>query len=151
LKIEGSHTIPFDQARAYTMLQDPEVLARSMPGCDHMEKIAEDEYQLKMKMAISAVQGLFAGKIRVADKNPPNQFRLIVEGTGKVGFMKGDGLLTLTPAGNSTEVHYEGEVQIGGMIAGVGQRLLESTSKFMIKKFFERLTGAATEQQAPAV
>lgn len=131
------------------MLQDPEVLARSMPGCDHMEKVGDDEYQLKMKMAISAVQGLFAGKIRVTDKNPPNQFRLIVEGTGKVGFLKGDGLLTLLPAGDGTEVRYEGDVQIGGMIAGVGQRLLESTAKFMIKKFFERLTGAAAEQQAP--
>lgn len=149
MKIQGSHIIPFDPGRAYTLLQDPEVLARSMPACDHMEKIGEDEYRLKMKMAISAVQGLFSGTIRVTDKNPPNQFRLIVEGTGKVGFLKGDGLLTLIPVGSATEVRYQGDVQIGGMVAGVGQRLLESTAKFMIKKFFERLTGAPEEQQAP--
>ena len=139
MKIGGSYTLPVAPERAYEILQDPQILARCMPGTERLTKIGEDEYEMKMKMVISAVQGLFAGKIRIADKKPPDQFRLIVEGSGKVGFMKGDGLLTLAPAGTGTEVRYEGEVQVGGVIAGVGQRLLDTTAKIVIRKFFEKL------------
>ncbi len=138
MKIGGSYTVPLAPPRAYGMLQDPEILARCMPGCDHLAKIGEDEYEMKMKMVISSVQGLFAGKVRLADQSPPDSFRLIVEGAGKVGFLKGEGLLTLALVEASTEVKYEGEVQVGGMIAGVGQRLLDATAKLVIKKFFEK-------------
>ena len=146
MKIGGSYTVPFERGRAYTLLQDPEILAKCMPGCDHLARIGDDEYEMKMKMVISSVKGLFGGTVRLADQTPPDSFRLIVEGSGKVGFMKGEGLLTLAPADAATEVKYEGEVQVGGMIAGVGQRLLDVTAKLIIKKFFEKFTGAAGEQ-----
>jgi uncharacterized protein len=141
LKIGGAYTVPVDRELAYTKLQDPEILARCMPGCDHLAKIGENEYEMKMKMVISSVKGLFGGTVRLADQNPPESFRLLVEGTGKVGFLKGEGLLTLAPVEAATEVRYEGEVQVGGMIAGVGQRLLDVTAKLIIKKFFEKFTG----------
>lgn len=149
MKIGGSYTLPVARDRAYQMLQDPEILARCMPGTDHLARIGPDEYEMKMKVVISAVQGLFAGKVRITDQKPPQQFRLVVEGSGKVGFMKGEGLLTLVPATVTTgisirgsegaEVRYEGDVQVGGTIAGVGQRLLDTTAKMIIKKFFEKL------------
>jgi uncharacterized protein len=145
LKIAGSYTVPIERDRAYTMLQDPVILAKSLPGCDHLARIGEDEYEMKMKMVISSIQGLFGGKVRLADQNPTESFRLIVEGSGKVGFVKGEGVLTLAPVDSATEVKYEGEVQVGGMIAGVGQRLLDVTAKLIIKKFFEKFTGAAGE------
>jgi carbon monoxide dehydrogenase subunit G len=150
LKISGSYTLPVARERAYELLQDPEVLARCMPGIDRLAKVGPDEYEMKMKMVISAVQGLFAGKVRIADQKPPEQFRLIVEGSGKVGFMKGDGLLTLIPLNLSTEVRYEGEVHVGGVIAGVGQRLLDTTAKMIIKKFFGKLTEAVGQPSQPA-
>jgi len=114
-----------------------------MPGTDHLDKVAEDEYEMKMKMAIASIGGLFTGKIRLADQNPPNSFRLIVEGTGKIGFLKGEGLLNLQQQGKSTEVSFDGDVQVGGTIASVGQRLIDTTSKMIIKKFFEKLAEAA--------
>jgi uncharacterized protein len=148
MKITGAYTIPVDQQRAYQLLQDPDVLAKCMPGCDKMVKVADDEYDMKMKMLIAAISGQFDGKVRIADQSPPNSFRLIVEGTGKVGFMKGDGLLQLSPNGEDTSVHFEGDVQVGGTIASVGQRLLDMTSKMLIKRFFDNLRlvaqGAAT-------
>jgi len=150
LKISGSYTLPFARERVYQLLQDPEVLAKCMPGTDHLTKIGPDEYEMKMKMVISAVQGLFAGKIRVTDQKPPAQFRLVVEGSGKVGFLKGEGVLRLMPADASTEVHYEGDVQVGGVIAGVGQRLLDTTAKMVIRKFFEKLTELAGQASQPA-
>ena len=150
MKISGSYTLPFARERAYQMLQDPEVLAKCMPGTDHLAKIGPDEYEMTMKMVISAVQGLFAGKIRVAGQKPPEQFRLVVEGSGKVGFLKGEGVLRLMPADASTEVHYDGDVQVGGVIAGVGQRLLDTTAKMVIRKFFEKLTELAGQASQPA-
>jgi hypothetical protein len=104
---------------------------------------------MKMKMAIASIGGLFIGKVRLADQKPPESFRLMVEGTGKIGFVKGEGLLNLSsspdPSKTETEVKYEGDVQVGGTIASVGQRLLDTTSKMIIKKFFEKLAEAAVE------
>jgi carbon monoxide dehydrogenase subunit G len=145
LKIGGSYTVPVAQQRAYEVLQDPDVLAKCMPGTEQLVKIGPDEYEMKMKMMISAVQGMFVGKIRITDQKPPEQFRIIVEGSGKVGFLKGNGLLTLVPAGSGTDVGYEGDVQVGGLIAGVGQRLLDTTAKVVIRKFFEKLAEAVVQ------
>jgi len=150
LKLSGNYTVPIGRELAYHLMQDPAVLARAMPGCNHLALVAPDEYEMRMKMVISSIQGLFAGKVRIADRNPPASFRLIVEGSGKVGFMKGDGLLTFATLYTSTDIHYEGEVQVGGMIAGVGQRLLDTTSRYLIKKFFEKLTAEATAQMPQA-
>jgi carbon monoxide dehydrogenase subunit G len=143
LKISGSYAVPAQRERAYQLLQDPAILAKCMPGTDHLDKVAEDEYEMKMKMMIASMGGLFAGKVRLADQHPPESFKLIVEGTGKIGFVKGEGLLNLVEQGESTEVKYEGDVQVGGTIASVGQRLLDTTAKMIIKKFFEKFSEAA--------
>jgi carbon monoxide dehydrogenase subunit G len=139
LKISGTSSVPAPQERAYALLQDPAVLARCMPGCEGLEPVGEGEYAMRLKMAIASTSGLFQGKVRVTDQNPHTSFRLIVEGTGKIGFMKGDGVLTLTANSPDTVVRFEGEVQVGGTIASVGQRLIETTAKVLIKKFFDRL------------
>jgi len=145
MKIEGAYTLPVEPLRAYALLQDPEVLGHCLPGCDHLEKIGDDEYAMKMKMVISSIEGLFSGKVRVADPSPPDTFRLVVEGSGKAGFLKGEGLLTLVAADTATEVRYTGDVQVGGTIARVGQRLLDATAKLVIRKFFQRLATSVEE------
>jgi uncharacterized protein len=139
VKIAGTQTLKMTPQLVYELLHDPAILARCMPGCESLERIAEDEYAMKMKMLLASVSGLFQGKIRTADPNPPESFRLIVEGTGKIGFMKGDGVLRLSPVDAGTTVDYEGDVQVGGTIAAVGQRLIDTTAKLLIKKFFDRL------------
>ncbi len=144
MRISGSYDLPVARERAYELLQDPAVLARCMPGTDRLERTGPDEYEMKMKMAIAAISGSFDGKIRIADQNPPESFRLIVEGTGKMGFIKGNGLLNLSPQpGNTSSVSYEGEVQAGGAIAAVGHRLLDTTARMIIKRFFEKLSETA--------
>ena len=148
MKISGSHVVPVSLEHAYSALQNPEILAKAMPGCDALEQIGEGEYHMKMKMVLASISGLFDGKVRIADPNPPASFRLVVEGSGKIGFMKGDGLLTLAPAENSTTVQYEGTVEVGGTIAAVGQRLLDTTSRMIIKRFFDKLN---SELGSPAV
>jgi carbon monoxide dehydrogenase subunit G len=144
MKISGSQTLPLPPERAYQALQDPELLAKCMPGCEGLELIGPNEYKMKMKMALAAFSGLFDGKIRIADPNPHSSFKLIVEGSGKVGFMKGEGTLTLTPEGSGTQVAYDGDAQVGGTIAAVGQRLIDTTARMMIKRFFDKLASEAT-------
>ena len=145
MKVAGSYRLAMAREIAYARLQDPLILARCMPGCESLEKIGEDEYAMRMKMVMAAVSGKFDGKVRITDAEPPAQFRLHVEGAGKIGFMKGDGLLTLTEAEAATDVQYDGEVHVGGTIASVGQRLMDGTAKMLIKRFFEKLgTEAAT-------
>lgn len=148
MKISGSYFLPLPQERAYQVLQDPEILARVMPGCERLEKIAENEYRMKMKMVLASLAGDFDSKVKIADQTAPSSFRLIVEGSGRPGFIRGNGLLTLAPSGTGTEVSYDGDVQVGGTIAAVGQRLIDGTAKMMIKKFFEALSQAATAATA---
>jgi len=143
MKIAGAHVIPVEPERAYALLQDPAVLGKSMPGCDALEQIGESEYHMKMKMVLASISGLFDGKVRIAEPNPPAGFRLIVEGSGKIGFMRGDGLLTLSAAEGGTQVAYDGSVEVGGTIASVGQRLLDTTAKMIIKRFFNKLSAEA--------
>ena len=142
MKISGTSTLALPPGRAYELMQDPDVLARAMPGCESLERIGPDEYRMKMKMAMASISGAFEGKVRITDQQPPSSFKLTVEGSGKIGFMKGEGLLKLTPSGDATEVSYEGDVQVGGTIAAVGQRLIDATAKMMIKRFFDKLSAA---------
>ena len=139
MKVSGSYSVPVLQERAYALLQDPAVLTKCMPGCEGLDRVAENEYAMRMKMVLASISGNFSGKVRIGDANPPDSFRLIVEGSGKIGFMKGDGLLKLSPADAGTNVQFDGDVQVGGTIASVGQRLLDTTARMLIKKFFNRL------------
>jgi carbon monoxide dehydrogenase subunit G len=143
VKISGSYTLPLTRERAYQIMQDPEILARAIPGCEGLERVGPDEYRMKMKMTLASLSGAFEGKVRITEQTPPESFRLVVEGSGRVGFVKGDGLLKLSPLDGGTEVSYEGEAQVGGTMAAVGQRLIDGTAKMMIKKFFDKLAAEA--------
>jgi carbon monoxide dehydrogenase subunit G len=144
VKISGSYALPLSQERAYQIMQDPKVLAQAIPGCEELEKTGENEYRMKMKMVLASLSGVFEGRVKITDQIPPSSFRLIVEGSGRPGFVKGDGLLKLSAADTSTEVSYEGDAQVGGTIAAVGQRLLDGTAKIMIRRFFEKLAEVAS-------
>jgi uncharacterized protein len=144
VKISGTYTLPVPPERAYQMMQDPEILARAIPGCQGLEKTGENEYRMKMVMALASLSGAFEGKVRITDQEPPSSFRLVVEGSGRIGFVKGDGLLKLRAVDGGTEVSYEGDAQVGGTIAAIGQRLIDGTAKMMTKKFFEKLAETAS-------
>jgi carbon monoxide dehydrogenase subunit G len=139
LKVAGVWQLPFSPERAYDLMQDPAVLAKAIPGCESLEKTGEDEYRLKMKMVLASLSGAFEGKVRLTEPKRPERFRMLVEGTGKIGFMKGEGELRLAPKDGGTEVCYEGDAQVGGTMAAVGQRLIDTTARMLIKRFFEKL------------
>jgi carbon monoxide dehydrogenase subunit G len=143
MKIAGSAQLPFPPERTYELMQDPTVLASAIPGCESLEKIGEGEYRMKMKIALASFSGAFEGQVRLLDPARPTSFRMVVEGSGKVGFMKGEGVLTLTATNGGTTVFYDGDAQVGGTMAAVGQRLIDTTARMLIKRFFGKLATEA--------
>jgi carbon monoxide dehydrogenase subunit G len=147
MKVSGAYPVPATQERAYALLQDPVILARCMPGCEGLDRVADNEYSMRMKMVLASISGKFTGKVKITEANPPTSFRLLVEGSGKIGFMKGEGLLTLSPAGDATSVQFDGDVQVGGTMASVGQRLMDGTARMLIKRFFDKLGVEAAQSE----
>lgn len=139
MKVEGAHVIAAPPERVFAMLEDPEILAQCIPGCEGLDRLGDGEYAMRMKMGIGPISGRFDGKVQITDRKPPESYRMSVEGQGKVGFMKGDGVISLAPADGGSNVSFTGDVQVGGTIANVGQRLIETSAKMIIKRFFDKL------------
>ena len=141
MKIEGAHDIPAPRQRVWEAFLDPAQLKQAIPGCDRLEAIGEDEYKATMKVGVAAVKGTFEGKVRLADKKAPDSYRMGIEGSGGPGFVRGEAVITLSDAPNGgTRVSYNADVQVGGLIAGVGQRMLGGVSKMMADQFFNRMS-----------
>ena len=137
MKVEGSYQVTAPQEVVFKQLLDPAVLARALPGCEKLEPNPDGSYQAAMKVGIAAVKGTYQGRVEILDQKPPERFRIRVNATGKGGFLKGDGEIALAPSGGGTTVSYSGEAQVGGMIAAVGQRLIQAATKQIVSQFFQ--------------
>lgn len=144
MKIDGSYEIHATPKRIYKLLIDPEALKRFMPGCERLEQTAENQFALTIKVGVGSIKGVFNGNIRLEDLRPAEHFRMVVDGKGTAGFLKGVGDMDLRRNGEATTVHYSGDVQVGGTIAGVGQRMLQGTAKMMASQFFTAVEAEAT-------
>jgi carbon monoxide dehydrogenase subunit G len=140
MKLEGSHDIPAPRERVWSAFLDPEVLKQAIPGCEKLEAVGDGEYKATMKIGVAAVKGTFEGKVRLFDLKPPESYRMAVEGSGGPGFIRGETQITLSDAEGGTRVSYTADVQVGGLIAGVGQRMLGGVSKMMADQFFNRMS-----------
>jgi carbon monoxide dehydrogenase subunit G len=139
VKLEGTYTFEAPRSVVWQALLDPNVLARVMPGCEQLEQIGENEYKGALKIRVGPVQGQFEGVVTLADINAPDSYRMKVDGKGAPGFMKGVGEVHLEDQGASTLMHYSGEAQVGGRIASVGQRLLDSSAKALTRQSLDGL------------
>jgi carbon monoxide dehydrogenase subunit G len=140
MKIEGSHDIPAPRQKVWDAFLDPDQLRQAIPGCEKLEALGNDEFRATMKIGIAAVKGTFDGKVKIIDKQPPTSYRMTVEGSGGPGFVRGDTVITLSDIPEGTRVSYSADVQIGGLIAGVGQRMLGGVSKMLADQFFNRMS-----------
>jgi len=139
MKLEGSHTIHAPRARVYESLIDPQVLQQCIPGCESLERTSEDTYAMVIRAGVGSIKGLFNGQVRMEDLREPEHYRLVIEGKGRTGFLKGSGDLDLIEEGDTTAINYSGEMQVGGMIASVGQRMVLSAARMMASQFFTAL------------
>ncbi|HSB28997.1 MAG TPA: carbon monoxide dehydrogenase subunit G [Pyrinomonadaceae bacterium] len=143
MKIEGSHQISAARTRVYDALINPEVLKRVIPGCERLELTGENTFAATIRTGVGAIKGVFNGNVRLEDLRAPEHFRMVVDGKGAPGFLKGSGDLDLKTNGEATIVDYTGEVQVGGTIASVGQRMIQGTVKMMATQFFTALEAEA--------
>ena len=139
MKLEGTHELRAARERVYAVLLDREVLMRCIPGCERLEQTAEHEYAATIRAGVGAVKGVFQGHVRLADMRPPEHYRITVDGKGQPGFLKGTGDLDLTEQDGATVIKYTGDVQVGGTIASVGQRMIQGAAKMMAAQFFTAL------------
>ena len=146
MKIEGTRDIPAPRDRVWAAFLDPAVLSKAIPGCDALEEIGTGEYRAVMKIGVGAIKGTFEGKVRLSDLEPPNRYRMAVEGKGGPGFVRGEAVMSLSDADDGTRVTYDADVQVGGLIASVGQRMLGGVSKMMLDQFFGRMTEILSPQ-----
>lgn len=139
MKLEGTNTLPAPMDTVWKALNDPEVLRRCTPGLKELKEVAPDTYQATLEIGIAAVKGTYTGTLRITDKQAPSHYRIMLEGSGGAGFMKGEGILDLEAQGNGTLLRWTGDIQVGGLIAGVGQRMLGGIGKMLIGQFFKCL------------
>ena len=141
MKVEGAYTLPAAPQAVWALLNDPEQLAKCLPGCERLDPDGPDRYKAVIKFALAAISGKYSGSLEITEKKPPRSMRLMVEGRGTPGFMKGAGRLDMAAKGGETQVRYTGEVQVGGMIAAVGQRMIDVAARKVIQQFFESAAG----------
>ena len=144
MKLEGSYEVPAPRQQVWDAFLDPELLRQAIPGCEKLEPQGGDEYKATMKIGVAAVKGTFEGKVRLSDKQPPDSYRLGVEGSGGPGFLRGDTVISLSDIPAGTRVSYSADVQVGGLIAGVGQRMLGGVAKMMADQFFTKMSQLLT-------
>ena len=157
MDMTGEYHIPASKQAVWDALNDPDVLKASIPGCDTIEKISDTELKAKVTLKIGPVKAKFAGDVTLSDIDPPNGYTISGKGSGGVaGFGSGSATVTMTEDGGDTVLSYSAKASVGGKLAQVGQRLIDSTSKKLADEFFANFvehlaaTGISTAPSAEA-
>jgi hypothetical protein len=145
MQVEGNYTINAPRARVWATLLDPEVLASTLPGCDEFKALGDGRYEATLTVGVANVKGTYKSLVTLADTNEPDSYRMLVDGGGKLGSIKGEGLIQLSDAAEGTFISYAGTVQVTGTVARVAQRMLPSVAKMMIGQFFKSMEGKIAE------
>jgi carbon monoxide dehydrogenase subunit G len=156
MRIAGTATLHAPVEAVYAALQDPRVLVRTIPGCERLEQVGDDAYAMTVTAGVASVRGTYAGDVRLTDHNAPNGFVLKASGSGTPGTISADVTVELTSGDNgTTHLAYDADAIVGGMIGGVGQRLLTSVAKRTAGEFFtavdEVLANGGVEGEAASV
>ncbi len=154
MQIRGEINFNATPEEVWEVLLDPRVMAQCIPGCQELKEIEPDTYTAQLKVGVGAVSGTYQGKLSVTDKVELSGYSMAFEGSGKQGFVKGSGEAQLKGENGSTVLSYGCDVEVGGLIASVGQRVLEGVSQFLIKQMFTKLkshVGQETPHEASRV
>lgn len=142
MKLAGQYTLPAPPEKVWALLTDPQRLAKLLPGCERLDPDGPDRFKAAVKFGLAAISGKYAGTLEFAEKKPHTSMLMKISGKGLPGFVDGSGHIELTGKNGETEVRYTGDAQVGGMIASVGQRMIEGAAKKIVDQFF---AGAAEE------
>jgi carbon monoxide dehydrogenase subunit G len=147
MEMTGEQLIPLPQAATWMALNDPAVLKDCIPGCESIESVGDNEYEVVLTAKVGPVSAKFKGRMKVTDADPPRAYTLRFEGQGGVaGFAKGEAGVVLAPEGNSTRLSYTAKATIGGKLAQVGARLVDGVARQLAGKFFEAFSKRAGKE-----
>lgn len=151
MKISGAATMHAPADKVWTALNDPAVLVRTIPGCEQLEATGPDSYRLTVTAGVASIQGTYTGEVALSDKQEPASFLMTASGAGGPGTVSTSVQVRLAPNGDgSTELSYDADAVIGGMIASVGQRMLASVAKKMAREFFTAVDDVLTGREVLA-
>lgn len=149
MKVSGTSQLNADRAAVWRALNDPAVLVRTIPGCQRLEATGDGVYKMTIAAGVGAIKGVYDGEVRLHDQQEPGSFRMHAEGAGAPGTIGADVVVTLERgADDGTELTYDAEATVGGMIGGVGQRMLTGVSKRMAAEFFGNVDTALASAAA---
>jgi len=148
MEMTGEFRIPAPRQRVWEGLNDPEILKSSIPGCQTIEKLSDTEFTAKVLAQVGPVKANFAGKVKLSDLDPPQSYTIAGEGSGGVaGFAKGSAKVNLDEDGGATVLHYAVQAHVGGKLAQIGSRLIDSVARRMAENFFTRFVAAVAPEQ----
>src|SRR3954453_13376427 len=146
MKVTGISTLSSDRATVWRALNDPAVLVRTIPGCRRLESVGEDSFAMTVSAGVGSIKGVYDGRVRLTDQQEPGSFRMHAEGSGAPGTIGADVRVTLEEAPDGeTALTYDADAVVGGMIGGVGQRMLTGVSKKMAAEFFRNVDATLAE------
>jgi hypothetical protein len=145
IEIARTYTFGAPPDRVWQLLMDTKALASCIPGCQSLDPDPEVEgrYVIRLAVKLAAVMGTYDGTVQIVDAIPMQSYRLLADGRGRPGFVKGKASITLTSHADATTLTVAGEVEAGGAIARVGQRIVKSAARLMMDRFFRRLQAIA--------
>ena len=147
MEMSGEVRIEATVDEVWAALNDAEILKACIPGCQELEKVSDTEMTAKVVLKIGPVKAKFGGEVTLENLNPPNSYSIVGEGKGGIaGFAKGGADVSLEQDGDETILRYEAKAQVGGKIAQLGSRLIDSTSKKLANQFFDNFRNALTEE-----
>lgn len=150
MKIAGNYNFAAPREEVWAAINDPEVLARVIPGCQKLEQVGEHEFETILNIRLQAVRGTYSGRVCIEDLQPPAHYRLTIDGKGSNGFLKGEGSVELREeTAVLTIMDYGGEAQVGGTVASVGQRLLDGAAKTLINQSLKALAAQIEARTHP--
>ncbi|MEU1385185.1 MULTISPECIES: carbon monoxide dehydrogenase subunit G [unclassified Nonomuraea] len=141
MKVAGSAVIGVQRDRVWAALQDPAVLVRTIPGCERLEETGPDTYRMTVNAGVASIKGVYQGEVALAEPHAPESFTLRARGQGAPGTVEATVLVRLSEIDGGTRVDYDADAVIGGMIGGVGQRMLGSVAKRTAGEFFSAVEG----------
>ncbi len=151
MKVEGNYTMGGARPQVYATLCDPAALRHCLPGCEKFDPLGEGRYETQLRTGVAGVKGSFSGTVTLSNERSPESYTLALEGKFSGGFVKGTGNITLTEEGAGTRVAYSGDVQIGGPLAAIGQRLMGPAVKSVANAFFKCMDGQVSAHAAQQV
>ena len=149
MNLDGSAVLHADPDRVWSVITDPAVLARTIPGCESLEKTGDDEYKMNVSVGVGAIRGTYAGEVRLTDQDRPKSYVMHASGAGAPGQVRATVTITLAPDGDSTTLTYSADAVVGGPVAGVGQRMMTGVAKRMAGQFFKAIDAELTGAVVP--